>query len=104
MQCNSKKKGKWKWDSPCQTNASATVSVTDIVDWAAEHADRTNTSTTWPFPQITGGEFPFYWAQIFRRAANLYQNASLEAIVQKLPYGTGTSPRYVLDLTDPSAL
>ena len=102
--CSNHKGGKWKWDSPCQRNASLTVGMSDIVRWAAAHAATTTTSTAWPFAQITSGEFPYYWAQVFRLAANLYQDASFEAIVQKLPYGTGVSPRYVLDLTEPSTV
>ena len=39
-------------------------------------------------------------AQVFRRSANLFANASYEAIVQSLP-GGGVSPKYVLDLTEP---
>ena len=50
--------------------------------------------------QITDGEAPYYWPQVFRRAANLYRNSSYEAIFQALPDG-GVSPKYVLDLTEP---
>jgi len=41
-------------------------------------------------------------AQVFRRAANLYKNASYEQIVRGLPEG-GVSPKYVLDLLEPYA-
>jgi hypothetical protein len=76
---------------------AARVSLADVPKWAAP---RVLGTIKWPFKQITDGEAPYYWPQVFRRAANLYRNSSYEAIVQGLPEG-GVTPKYVLDLTEP---
>jgi hypothetical protein len=74
-----------------------TVAVEDVPRWAAPFV---RGAAKWPFRQISDGDAPYYWAQVYRRAANLFQNRSYEAIVQGLPEG-GVSPRYVLDLVEP---
>ena len=94
------------------------MTLADIPSWAAPYA---RGEKKWPFAQISDDDAPYYWAQVappslarcvpaiqvncanaqvFRRSANLFANASYEAIVQSLP-GGGVSPKYVLDLTEP---
>merc|ERR1711879_892426 len=86
-----------KWKSPCENDPKKQVSLVDVPRWAAPYASGRQ---KWPFEQITSGEEPYYWPHVFRRAANLYNNASYEAIVQSMPEG-GIAPKYVLDLVEP---
>ena len=92
-----KKRSKHKWYSPCKDNSSLRVTLADVPDWAAPYAANV---TAWPFRQITSYEYPYYWAHVFRRAANLFHNATYERIVQGLPDG-GVAPKYILDLIEP---
>ena len=99
--CDTKGKGKAHWgEDLCKANRSLLVSLSDVPRWAARFVGP-HASSKWPFEQISSDDAPYYWAQVFRRAANLYQNSSYEAIVQSLPEGAGVSPRYVLDLIEP---
>ena len=96
--CHTKSKGRARWgEDLCKADPSLTVAVEDVPRWAAPFV---RGAAKWPFRQISDGDAPYYWAQVYRRAANLFQNRSYEAIVQGLPEG-GVSPRYVLDLVEP---
>lgn len=97
MPCRAKWDGHAKLDSPCKADPTKQVSLADVPSWAAPFALG---KEKWPFQQISSGDEPYYWPQVFQRAANLYSNASYEAIVQALPAG-GVSPTYVLELTEP---
>lgn len=99
--CDTKKKGRARWgEDLCKANRSLSVSLADVPSWAARYVGP-RASSKWPFEQISSDDAPFYWAQVFRRAANLYRDAGYEAIVQSLPEAAGVSPRYVLDLIEP---
>merc|ERR1712232_1334263 len=76
--CQAHWDGHAKWKSPCEDDPTKRVALADVPRWAAPYAIG---KETWPFEQITSGEGPYYWPQVFRRAANLYSNASYEAIV-----------------------
>lgn len=99
--CDTKSKGKAHWGKDlCKANHSLSVRLADVPIWAAQFIGP-DAPSKWPFEQISSNDAPYYWAQVFRRAANLYHNAGYEAVVQCLPEGSGVSPRYVLDLFEP---
>eukprot|EP01052_Picozoa_sp_SAG31_P028367 SAG31_NODE_2731_length_5175_cov_1.794129_4_plen_447_part_00 len=96
--CATKTKGPEHWARHL-CDSSSRVSLVDVPEWAARFAAGRE---GWPsgFKQISGDEAPYYWPQVFRRAANLYKNASYENVVLNLPHG-GVAPKYVLDLIEP---
>jgi hypothetical protein len=96
--CHTKSKGKAKWgEDLCKADPTKTVALADVPRWAAPFV---RGDAKWPFVQISSDDAPYYWAEVFRRAANLFGNSSYEDIVQSLP-GGGVSPKYVLDLIEP---
>merc|ERR1719191_1293925 len=59
------------WGSNCKEDGTQLVSLEDIVIWATPYVAG---SREWKWDQIKGGEAPYFWPRVFRKAANLYGN------------------------------
>merc|ERR1712039_624159 len=62
--CRDKWDGHARWKSPCKDDPSKQVSLVDVLNWAAPYVQG---KESWPFQQISTGEYPYYWPQVFRR-------------------------------------
>ena len=74
------------------------MSLLDVVEFVLPFVSNCNSTTgepkpqPWPFKEAGEGE-PYYWAQVLRKAANGYRNATYERAF------TGKNAPNSLDLT-----
>jgi hypothetical protein len=84
---------------------SGNVSLLDVVRFVLPYiSNLTGPQQKWPFEEIEPDE-PYYWAQVLRKAANGFRNATFERAFAALPQdpniGLLQSQKYQLDLLQP---
>jgi hypothetical protein len=86
-------------------SATANVTLLDVITFVLPYiSNATGPQKQWPFEEIEADE-PFYWAQVLRKAANGFRNATFERAFAELPQdpniGLLQSQKYQLDLLQP---